>query len=252
MARHVGKGPTEPDPQHETATYDTNTGATSGGATSVGATPTGTTHTGAAPAHGHSGTHHPEHADAQGEAIREDRAHREVAARDKFGGLNWGACFFGWLVAIALSILLTSIVGAIAAAIGEESNLTWSEADRQAGEIGIAAAIVLLVVLLIGYYAGGYVAGRMSRFDGGRQGAGVWAIGLVVTIIAVILGAVFGSEYNILDRVQLPNLPLSGDELGLGAIITAAAIVLGTLLAAMAGGKMGHRYHNRVDRVVRH
>jgi uncharacterized integral membrane protein len=203
-------------------------------------------------AHEDTGAHHDERTHAHEEAIREERAHREGAARDKFGGLNWGACFFGWLVAIALSILLTSIVGAIAAAVGEESNLTWSEADREAGTIGIAAAIVLLAVLLIGYYAGGYVAGRMSRFDGGRQGVGVWAIGLIVTIIAIILGAVFGSQYNILDRVQLPSLPLSGDELGLGAIITAAAIVLGTLLAAMAGGKMGHRYHNRVDRIVRH
>jgi len=179
-----------------------------------------------------------------------DRAHHEDLARDKFGGLNWGACFFGWLVAVALAILLTSIVGAIASAVGSNANITQSDAERDAGTIGIAAGIILLVVLLIGYYTGGYVAGRMSRFDGGRQGLGVWAIGLIVTILAVVAGVVFGSQYNILDRVDLPRIPIPTDELGVGAAITGVAVVLGTLLAAMLGGKVGHRYHNRVDRAA--
>jgi hypothetical protein len=103
---------------------------------------------------------------------------------------------------------------------------------------------------MIAYYAGGYVAGRMSRFDGTKQGIGVWVIGLIVTIIAVVLGAVFGTQYNILDRVQMPRIPISGSDLSTGGIITAIAVLLLTLLAAMAGGAIGHRYHNRVDRVA--
>ena len=123
--------------------------------------------------------------------------------------MNIGASFFGWIVAIGIAVLLTSIVGAVGAAVGFSGNLSQSEAERQAGTIGIAAAIVLLLVLMIGYYAGGYVAGRMSRFDGGRQGFMVWLIGLLVTIVAIVLGAVFGSQYNILDRVSLPRVPVS-------------------------------------------
>jgi uncharacterized membrane protein len=171
-------------------------------------------------------------------------------ARDRFGGINWGAAFFGWLVAIALTILLTSIAGAIATAIGSSQNITQTEAERQAGTIGIVAGIVLLVVLLIAYYTGGYVAGRMSRFDGGKQGLAVWIIGLVVTLLAIGLGALFGAEYNILDRVNLPRLPISTDELSVGGLITAAAVLIGSLLAAMLGGKVGHRYHDKVDRVA--
>jgi len=164
--------------------------------------------------------------------------------------MNIGAGFFGWLVAMAIAILLTSIVGAIAAAAGASSNVTQSDAQRQAGTIGIVASIVLLVVLLVAYYTGGYVAGRMSRFDGGKQGLAVWLIGLAVTILALVLGAVFGSQYNILDRVNLPRIPVSTDQLGIGGIITAVVILLGTLLAAMAGGKVGHRYHDKVDRAA--
>ena len=174
----------------------------------------------------------------------------QAAARDKFGGINWGAAFFGWLVAVALAILLTSIAGAIAAGIGATTQITQSEAQRQAGTIGLVAALVLLAVLLIGYYTGGYVAGRMSRFDGARQGLGVWLIGLFVTIVAVVLGAVFGRQYNILDRVNLPRVPFSPTSSGWGTLITGLVVLVGTLLVALLGGGVGHRYHNRVDRVV--
>jgi hypothetical protein len=178
--------------------------------------------------------------------------HGHAEAKDRFGGTNWGASFFGWLVAIAMTILLTSIVGAVVAAVGSSQGVTQTEAERAAGTIGITAGIVLLVVLTLAYYTGGYVAGRMSRFDGGRQGLAVWLIGLVVTLIALGLGALFGTQYNILDRVDLPRIPVSTDELSWGGIITAVAVLVLTLLAAMLGGKVGHRYHDKVDRVAHH
>lgn len=182
---------------------------------------------------------------------RGTRTRDGVDAHDKFGGLNIGAAFFGWIVAIGMAIILSSIVGAVLAAVGSNVSVTRTEAERSAGTIGIAAAIVLLVVLLLAYLAGGYVAGRMSRFDGARQGVGVWVIGLVVTIIAVALGAIFGNQYNLLDRVNLPSLPISADQAGLGSLIAAAAVLVVTLVGAVLGGLLGHRYHNRVDKAVR-
>ena len=175
------------------------------------------------------------------------RSH-EDERRSKYGGFNWGADFFGWLIAIAITILLSSIVAAIAAAIGSTLSVTQSEAQRAAGSIGIGTGIALLLVLMVGYYAGGYVAGRMSRYDGGRQGIGVWLIGLIITILAAIAGAMFGSQYNILTRVDLPTLPIPTDTATLGGLIALAAVLLGTLVAAFLGGKVGQRYHNKVDR----
>jgi hypothetical protein len=75
----------------------------------------------------------------------------------------------------------------------------------------------------------------------------VWVIGLLVTILAVVLGVAFGSKYNILDRVSLPRMPIPTDQLTTGGVITGVAVLVGTLLVAMAGGKVGHRYHDRVD-----
>lgn len=181
---------------------------------------------------------------------RETHARDDSYARDKFGGINWGACFFGWLVAIGMMLLLSGIVSAVATAIGANADFTRTDAESNAGTIGIVAAAVLALVLFISYYAGGYVAGRMSRFDGAKQGLGVWIIGLLVTVLAIVLGAVFGSDYNILNRVDMPAIPVSTDELGWGAAITAVVVLAVTLIGALLGGKMGHRYHNKVDRAA--
>jgi amino acid transporter len=178
-------------------------------------------------------------------------AHRgHVEARDRFGGINWGAGFFGWLVAIGVAILLTGIVSAIATAVGSNANWTQTDAEREAGTIGLAAAIGLVAILTIAYFVGGYVAGRMSRFDGGKQGLATWIIGLLITLLAIGLGALFGNEYNVLDRIELPNISLTGDQLSWGAGLTGLAAIVLTLLAAMLGGKVGHRYHDKVDRVA--
>jgi hypothetical protein len=169
----------------------------------------------------------------------------EQSRKDRFGGINWGADFFGWLVAVAVTVLLAGIIGGVAAGTGAEEELLPTASDA---ELGLAAILTLTVVLLIGYYAGGYVAGRMSRFDGPRQGFGVWLIGLLVTIAAVAAGTFLGSEYNVLDRVDLPSIPLSTDEMTTGGVVLAAVLLLGTLLAALAGGSVGRHYHARVDR----
>ena len=120
-------------------------------------------------------------------------ANVEQVRREEWGGMNIGAGFFGWLVAVGMAVLLSSIISAIAAAVGDANDVTQSQLERESGEISVAAAIVLLVVLLISFYAGGYVAGRMSRFDGTRQGWAVWLISLVVVVIAAAIGAAYGS-----------------------------------------------------------
>jgi hypothetical protein len=167
--------------------------------------------------------------------------------RDEFGGINWGASFFGWLVAIGVATLLTALLAAAGAAIGLTAT-TESEATANAEEIGLGGGIALVIVLMIAYYAGGYVAGRMSRFDGGRQGLGTWLIGLVVTIALAVAAVILGDEYNVLEQLNLPSLPVGDQTLATGGIIALAAIVIGSLLAAMFGGKVGERYHKRVDR----
>ena len=175
-------------------------------------------------------------------------ARYEVARqRDEYGGTNWGAGFFGWLVAVGLGALLTALVTAAGAAIGLSNIDTVGEAANNSETIGIVGAICLVAVALISYFAGGYVAGRMSRFDGARQGAAAWAWGIFAVIVLAVIGAIAGSEYNLFGDINLPRIPIDEGDITTGGIITLAVILVGTLLAAIAGGKAGERYHRRVD-----
>jgi len=164
-----------------------------------------------------------------------------------YRGFKRGAAFFGWLIAIGLIVLLTGIIGAIAAAVNYALTIDWTAAQQDAGTVGLVSAAVLVVMMAIAYYSGGYVAGRLARFDGARQGLGVWAIGLIVTLVVAGVGALAGSQYNVLDRVNVPTVPLSHDTLTTGGLMLAAAVVVVALLAAVIGGKAGQRYHHRID-----
>jgi hypothetical protein len=178
---------------------------------------------------------------------REHMRAARARQRDEFGGINWGAAFFGWLVAVGLGSLLLGIVAAAGAAIGL-TEVSGGEAEANAESIGLGGAIALLAILMIAYYCGGYVAGRMSRFDGARQGFGAWLFGILVTVALAIVAVVLGSEYNVLEQLNLPALPVGESTLTTGGAIALAAVLLGTLLAAIVGGKAGERYHRKVDR----
>jgi hypothetical protein len=179
-----------------------------------------------------------------------DREHMHAVRarqREEFGGINWGAAFFGWLVAVGLGALLVGLLAAAGAAVGLTA-LSEADTTGNATEIGLGGAIALLAALAVAYFAGGYVAGRMSRFDGARQGLGTWLLGLALTIVLAVVGAVLGSEYNVLERLELPAVPVGDSELATGGVLALVIVVIGTLIAAMAGGKSGERYHRKVDR----
>jgi hypothetical protein len=164
-----------------------------------------------------------------------------------YRGFKFGAAFFGWLVAISMTVLLAGVVGAIAIGVESVVNYTRAEAEQRAGTLGIAAAVILVLTLSLAFYTGGYVAGRLARFDGVRQGFGVWVFALFITAVAAGVVALANTRDNVVSRINLPNVPLSHSTLTTGAISTAVALVLLTLLAALLGGMTGRRYHDKID-----
>jgi amino acid transporter len=191
--------------------------------------------------------------DAGAHATRGAARDAVSAQHDRFGGIKWGAAFFGWLSANGLAVILLAILSAAGVAFGltqaSSADQATNQATQNADTIGIAGGIALLVVLFLAYLAGGYVAGRMARFDGVRQGLAVWVIGLLVVIVLAIVGAVLGAQYNVLSQLNLPNIPISGGTLTTGGIVAGIAALLITLLGAILGGKLGTHYHRKIDRV---
>ncbi|MGH8880534.1 MAG: hypothetical protein ACRD0P_24795, partial [Stackebrandtia sp.] len=100
------------------------------------------------------------------------------------------------------------------------------------------------------YYCGGYVAGRMARFSGPRQGFAVWVWAVVMAVLVAALVAVGADQYNLLrDLNNFPRIPV--DEGGLvttTGVTAAVAIALSSLVGAILGGSAGMRYHRKVDR----
>jgi hypothetical protein len=166
--------------------------------------------------------------------------------RIRFGGIQWGSAFFGLLSAIGLAALLLGIVAAAGVAIGvsEVEDVTNGDAET----IGLGGAILVLAIIALSWFCGGYVAGRMARFDGIRQGVGVWGWTVVIGVVLAIAALIGGSDYDVFAQLNLPNVAVGDQTLTTGGAITLAAACVVTLVFAVLGGKFGDRFHRRVDR----
>ena len=183
--------------------------------------------------------------------LRHDVVERE---KERFGGMRFWSAFFGWLAATGTAVILTALVAAAGAAVGVAANGSPSKAADAAGAdantVGVVGIIALVVVLFVSYFCGGYVAGRMARFDGLKQGFAVWLWAVIVAVIVAIVTAIAGAQYNILGNLNsFPRIPLDEGNLTVAGIVTVIAVAVVSLIGALLGGLAGMRYHRKVDRV---
>lgn len=158
---------------------------------------------------------------------------RAVVAREheRFGGTKPGAAFFGWLSALGLSVILSTFL----VAVGVSIDLVPDDADSSA--LGWDGVLLVVAVVLVSFSAGGYVAGRMARFDGVRQGLAVFAWTVVMSVVLAILGAVAGARFNLLAQVDgFPSVPDDLGALTLTAFVALVGVVLAAAVGAVAGG----------------
>ncbi len=181
--------------------------------------------------------------------------HRDVLVRqrERFGGVKIGSAFFGWLAATGLAAILVTLLVAVGIATGTTVDQPGQPATDQAWVVGLVGAVLLLVIVFVAYLAGGYVAGRMARFNGIRQGIAVWVWGVVIAAILAAVAAIAGSRFDLLTQLNLPRIRL-GDQLGdqtsiAQTLIEVAIVAAVALVAAILGGLAGMRFHRRVDRV---
>ena len=190
-------------------------------------------------------------------AHRSDTREMVAQQRERFGGMKFGACFFGWLTATGTGVLLTALLTAAGAAVGLSQNVTPGTATQGAQDpqtaqtIGLVGAITLLVVIVVAYLAGGYVAGRMARFNGLKQGLGVWLWSLIAAVVVAVLTLVAGSKFDVLANLNgFPRIPVSEGDLTSAGIVAAIILVVAALVGALLGGLAGMRFHRRVDRAT--
>ncbi|GAB3683407.1 hypothetical protein [Angustibacter aerolatus] len=195
----------------------------------------------------------PKRRDRKDRVLDLDRA--EVVARQKeaYGGIKIGSAFFGWLTATGTAVLLTALIAgagtAVGVATGTDTSSVTNQASQNAGTIGIAGGVALLVILLVAYFCGGYVAGRMARFNGAKQGVAVWLWAVVIAIVVAVVGLIAGNKYNVLANTNaFPRIPVDEGSLTTGGIIALVAAAVAALVGAVLGGLTGMRFHRKVDK----
>jgi hypothetical protein len=170
------------------------------------------------------------------------------AARARFGGMHIGAQLVGMLAALALVVLLGGLVGAAIGGIAYQTGL-----DASAREISVGSLVSGFVVLVVSFLIGGWAAGRMARYDGRINGlmSAVWFF--VLGAILAGLGIWLGSEYNVADRVDMPDwfgTWFNRDTVTTGAFVSGVLAILLILGSGYLGGWLGERMHRRADETI--
>jgi hypothetical protein len=198
----------------------------------------------------------PGYSDTTGEATPYPRGYFEAAEeredrlRDMYGGIDWLASFLGFVFAVVAGLFFSLVAGLVLVPFGFPPDL-----GGQIGAAVITGLVLLGVLIFLTYFFGGYVAGRLARFDGGRNGAMllVWSF-IAVLILALAAGVFSGflpqgianAVGGLIDGVSSTVGNLSGA--GAVGIAVAVGALLLALLGGFLGGRLGERYHTEIDR----
>ena len=179
---------------------------------------------------------------------------REDRLRDMYGGVDWLASFLGFVFVLVAGAFLSLVAGLVLVPLGISPDLAGAEL----GAAAITGLVLVAILVFLTYFFGGYVAGRLARFDGGRNGAMLLLWTGVTVLILALLNAVLsgflpaGVSEGIGNLVQNNVLSTIGglSQLGAAGVLIFAGALLVALLGGFLGGRLGSRYHTEIDRTT--
>src|SRR5215217_7889921 len=144
-------------------------------------------------------------------------ARTEPLAEGTVSYVHWSAIIIGALAAAALASVMHSFAAAIGLAVSSTAP-TWRDAS-----LGLVAlsGVYLVLVVLISFGVGGYVAGRLGTrlrdgnpdeidFWDGMYGAGAWALATLLTVLILLAAA------PSLSRLAAPSSGSAGPATSVG------------------------------------
>ena len=177
---------------------------------------------------------------------------REDRLRDMYGGVDWLASLLGFVFALVAGAIFSAVAAVVLAPLGFSLNLTGP-----LGAAVITGLVLLGVLIFLTYFFGGYVAGRLARFDGGRNGAMLLVWTLLTGLLLLLAAGVFsgflpgGAADAIGGSIDMVLSALDGlSQAGIVGIVVVVAAFLIALLGGLLGGRLGSRYHAEIDRTT--
>ena len=190
-------------------------------------------------------------AGASSDGYFEAMEEREERLRDIYGGTDWLASFIGFVVALVSGALLALIPALVLIPLGFSMDLS----AETLGTAAITGLAIVGVVLFLTYFFGGYVSGRLARFDGGLNGFMLIIWTIVAGVLLLLAGGIFsgllpaGVAENLQGFFQENILPSFNNLVAKGAIGIGIMVAGGliAILGAFLGGRTGGRYHRDID-----
>ena len=181
----------------------------------------------------------------QGDGIRTRRVDGDAGvteAHRRFGGIDVPATLAGTVAALGTAVLVAGILAG-AGTVGYQKGLAGTE------ELSLGSLVAGLATLLVAFLVGGWVAGRIARYDGGRNGVltAIWFLALAALTSG--LGAWLGDKYDVFPSVRLPQW-FSADARTAAAVATGLLALAVMLVAGWLGGRLGERYHRQADALI--
>ncbi|MDP9070204.1 MAG: YrzE family protein [Actinomycetota bacterium] len=181
----------------------------------------------------------------KGEGIRVQGTGEDVGvaeARSRFGGVDAPATLAGTAAAVGTVV----VVGGLVAGVGTIGFQLGLEGDDTLSLAGLVAG---LVTLALGFWVGGWVAGRMARYDGGRNGllTALWFV--VLAALTSGLAAALGSSFDVFSDLRLPQW-FSRNALTPAAVASGLLAFAVMVAAGWLGGQVGERYHRSADALI--
>ncbi len=176
---------------------------------------------------------------------------REDRLRDMYGGVDWLASFLGFVFVLVTGAVFSSIAGLVLVPLGFSPDLGGAEI----GAAVITGLVLVAVLIFLAYFVGGYVAGRLARFDGGRNGAMLLVWSFIALVLVAVAGGIFsgflplGIADDLANLVQndVPSIIGNLSQLGVVGIVVIVVALLVALFGGMLGGRLGSRYHTEID-----
>jgi hypothetical protein len=172
---------------------------------------------------------------------------RELARDAGFGSFSALSVIGGATTAFGVYALLSGLVAAVADWAGSDTDYLV----RSWKDVPTGAAVATIVMSLVAFVFGGYVAGRMARRLGTVHGLAVFVVGVVVAGLAVWFAQRVADSDQVVSSLRDLGVPGTGEEWKQVGTFAGIGSLVAALVGAVLGGALGEGWHGRlVSRAV--